>query len=351
MIKKESRCRMVQLGYVPGSCLVRMPDNSFKPACEATLRWEDGSWRRLVKSVQLSRPEDYLSIYQSGCNHSCLKCHSWSFSQIYNGSWLSTDEIAEAAANYETVVTVWEPRERATMWHATDLCHHCGLCVTQDHRGELCPGKLKPEQIVLSEQGYGPARNIVAFTGGDVACQAEFYAEATEKIKSRCSSKLWVLLETNGYGLIPENLDLLASAGLDSFWLDIKAYDEETYRRLCGVTNRWILKTPEWIVDRGFTLEVLSLYIPGWVETDQLVKIAELLCNVDSEIPFTLLAFFPAHKLLNGRSPTIKEMLSAYKAVKEVGLKNVKLGNCQVFIKSRSDLKKLLGTVGLEAIG
>ncbi|RLI87278.1 MAG: hypothetical protein DRO98_04330 [Archaeoglobales archaeon] len=67
-------------------------------------------------------------------------------------------------------------------------------------------------------QGFGPARNIVAFTGGDLACHPEFYAKSTEKIKE-LDIDLCVLFETNGYGLTPKNLDLFKKAGIDSFWL------------------------------------------------------------------------------------------------------------------------------------
>lgn len=148
-----------------------------------------------------------------------------------------------------------------------------------------------------------------------------------------------------------ENLDLLASSGLDSFWLDIKAYDENVYRRLCGTTNKWILKTPEWIVDKGFILEVLSLYIPGWVEIDQIVKIARIIYEVKPEIPFTILAFFPAYKLKSIRPPTLMEMVKTYLAVKDVGLKNVKIGNCGVFVKTREEWNLLVGVVGKEAVG
>lgn len=327
-----------------------MEDGSKKLACRAALREEGGTWSRLIASAHLSRPEDYFSIYQSGCNHSCLKCHSWYFSQHFNGFWASTEEIAKMAADYELVVTVKEPRDRATMWHATDLCKHCGCCVTEGRRGELCPGKLDPEQVVWSPQGYGPARNIVAFTGGDLACCAEFYARATAEIKEACTEEMWVLLETNGYGLTPENLDLLASAGLDSIWLDIKAYDRETYAKLCGTTNEWILEAPARILDRGFILEVLSLYIPGWVETDQIVKTAELLATVNKEIPFTLLAFFPEYRLRENRPPTLREMIQTYFLVKE-SLKNVKLGNCHVFAKTKEEWDLLLATIGSEAIG
>jgi len=153
------------------------------------------------------------------------------------------------------------------------------------------------------------------------------------------------LIETNGYGLTPKNLDLLRDAGVDSFWLDIKAYDENTYKKLCGTTNRWILKTPEWILERGFVLEVCTLHIPGWVEVDQIKAIAKIIADLDTEVPFTILAYFPEYKL-KARSPTLMEMIRAYLAVEEVGLKNVKFGNIGVFAKTQRDLDILLNIFG-----
>jgi len=54
--------------------------------------------------------------------------------------------------------------------------------------------------------------------------------EATIGIKN-IERDLWVLFETNGYGLTPTSLDLFREAGLDSFWLDIKAYDARAHPR------------------------------------------------------------------------------------------------------------------------
>jgi pyruvate formate lyase activating enzyme len=329
---------MVDQGFQMGNCLIKMPDGSMKPACEATLREVDGVFSRVINSTILSRPEDYFSIYQSGCNHNCLKCHSWEFSKNFKGEWMTTEEIAEYCAEYEQVVTVWEPRNRALMFTAEELCRHCGLCVTKGERHPLCPYKLSPNQVALSPQGYGPARNIVSFTGGDIACHAEFYAQATEKIKERCPN-MHVLLETNGYGLTPTNLDILAEAGLDSFWLDIKTYDEATYKKLCGVSNEWILKLPAEIKERGFELEISSLYIPGWVELDQLEKIFQLVAQIDANIPFTILAFFPEYQLTQNPSPDMFQMLQAYFLAKDLGLKRVRVGNLGVFLKSESDIK------------
>lgn len=254
---------------------------------------------------------------------------------------MSPDEVVRIVKEYSKIVTVKEPKERATSFHATGLCRHCGQCIIRGKRGVLCPGKLTPEQILLSPQGFGPARNIVAFTGGDLACQPDWYCQVAEKIKE-ANSDLWVLFETNGYGLTSENLRLFKESGIDSFWLDIKAYDKEIHKKLTGVENDWILKLPEEILKRDFTLEVLSLYIPGWVETDQIRKIAKLVASVSYEIPFTILAFFGEYKLKDVPSPNLCQMLEAYHASKEAGLRNVKLGNIGIFVRTDEELETLL---------
>ncbi|MHA2040987.1 MAG: radical SAM protein [Candidatus Thorarchaeota archaeon] len=351
MTTDTESCAMVDQGYSRGSCLVEVSEGRKKLACSATLRNSEAGYERLIKSLHLSRPEDYLSIYQSGCNHTCLKCHSHEFSKVATGEWMSTEEIAGVAKVYREDVTVIEPREAATSWHAHRLCIHCGSCVLYGTRPEGCPAKLRPDQIVLSPQGFGPARNIVAFTGGDILCKPEFYIEAAQRIKE-AADDLWILLETNGYGLTPKNLEAFAEGGIDAYWLDIKAYSEEVYRNLCGTTNAHILSSVEDIVNHGFTLEILTLYIPGIVETDEHVKLANLVAEIDSKIPMTLLAFFPCYKLQSPeyRAPSAQEMAGSYIAMREEGLENLRLGNKGVFIKTEADLQHLVDAIGPEVI-
>lgn len=104
-----------------------------------------------------------------------------------------------------------------------------------------------------------------------------------------------------------------------------------------GCSNARILKLPQEVHRRDFVLGVLSLYIPGVVEADDLEKIARLLYETDSDIPFTLLAFFPEYRMKNYRSPTVREMTAAYHKVKATGLNNIRLGNLGVFIRSKAD--------------
>jgi pyruvate formate lyase activating enzyme len=333
---------MKEQGFAAGSCTVQAEGQRLL-ACRATLKYENNQVHRLITSIHLSRPENYLSIYQSGCNFSCRKCHSWYFSKVKEGSWYTPQQILEQAQAYEKTVTLIEPRKKATAWHAHDACRCCGSCVINGKKSASCPEMLNPEAILLSPQGFGPARNIVAFTGGDVTCCPEFYGECARLIKQ--NTKLWILIETNGYGLTPQNLDYLKETGVDAFWLDIKAYDPDKHKWLTGCANDRILKLPEEMIKRGFVLEVLSLYIPGLVETDDLEKIAGLLAKVDTGIPFTILAFFPEYRMKDYPKPSVRQMVEAYQRTKAAGLKNIRLGNLGVFLKTEADQTYLMENV------
>jgi pyruvate-formate lyase-activating enzyme len=344
---ETSKCQLEKQGRVPGSCLVKV-DEKNQPACQATLKYENGDIYRLITSVHLSRPENYLSIYQSGCNFSCRKCHSWYFSKVQDGAWYTPEDILKKSMEYEKLVNLEESRERATAWHAQKTCRCCGSCVENGWRSSTCPGILEPAAVLLSPQGFGPARNIVAFTGGDLACCPEFYEECTRLIKTQ--TNLWVLIETNGYGLTPHNLDRLRASGVDAFWLDIKAHDVEKHKWLTGCSNKHIARLPEEIIKRGFTLEVLSLYIPNLVESDELEKIAQDLSGVDPTIPFTILAFFPEHQMKDFRRPNTKEIVEAYTKVKSAGLKNIRLGNLGLFIHNDKDRDYLMANIDMSSL-
>jgi pyruvate-formate lyase-activating enzyme len=335
-------CRLKEQGFSQGDCLVKA-NGEHLPACQVTLKYRNRKPYRLITAIHLSRPENYLSIYQSGCNFSCRKCHSWYFSKAKNGSWYSPDDILKKAIDYEKSVTLREPREKATAWHAHDTCRCCGSCILNGKRPSSCPGILDSESIALGPQGFGPVRNILGFTGGDLTCNPEFYGECARLIHQH--TRLWVLIETNGYGLTLNNLDYLQDSGVDAFWLDIKAYADDKHKWLTGCSNENILKLPKEILERGFVLEVLSLFIPGLVESDELESIAHSLVAVDASIPFTILAFFPEYRMKAYKSPSVTEMVEAYQRVKATGLKNIRLGNVGVFARSEEDQEYLMDNV------
>ena len=77
----------------------------------------------------------------------------------------------------------------------------------------------------------------------------------------------------------------------------------------------------------GFTLEVTTVHIPGWVEVDQIGAIAASLARVDPDIPYGIIAFFPEHELRDVPSPDYHQMVGAFEASVDAGLRNVRLGN------------------------
>jgi pyruvate-formate lyase-activating enzyme len=96
---------------------------------------------------------------------------------------------------------------------------------------------------------------------------------------------------------------------------------------------------------------VLTIFIPGWVELDQIQKITKLIAQLDQNIPFTILAFFGAYKLSKTRSPSLSEMCDTCLAIKDLGLQHVRLGNLSVFADTAPKQKELILRIGKEALG
>ncbi len=181
----------------------------------------------------------------------------------------------------------------------------------------------------------------MAFTGGDLTCRPEYYAAAASAIRAR-SPSIHVLVETNGVALDRQGLETLKAGGVEAFWLDMKAFDPATHRRLTGFENANVLAAPALMHELGFTFEVLSLLIPGVVDEDQLVRIAENVAAVDPDVPFTLLAFFPAYQMSHWQRPTFAEMMRAGEAILRAGLRNLRLGNLGVFCTSDAELSEAI---------
>ncbi|MEM0049097.1 MAG: hypothetical protein QW424_00205 [Candidatus Bathyarchaeia archaeon] len=144
-------CRLVKQGFKPGSCLTYY-SGEWKPACKVTLMCKNNTPYRLIYSYAHKSPEQYLSIYQSGCNWSCKKCHSWRFTRYASGVWMSPKDIARISEEYymrnrENMYK--EPRSNVTSWHAHELCRGCGSCIILGRRSKYCPGKLRLDQLTL----------------------------------------------------------------------------------------------------------------------------------------------------------------------------------------------------------
>ncbi len=154
-----------------------------------------------------------------------------------------------------------------------------------------------------------------------------FYEYMLETAKIAKSYGLKNIMVSNGY-INREPLQELINY-IDAANIDLKCFDEKTYKKLTGGSLQPILETIKTLHKSKVWLEITYLIIPA--HTDNLNSIKEL-CkwlfdNKLSEVPLHFSRFFPTYKL-DTLPPTPTETLKqAMLIAKSEGIKYVYIGN------------------------
>ena len=178
--------------------------------------------------------------------------------------------------------------------------------------------------------------SCICYFGGDPTPQLPHALRASrlalERNKGRILRICW---ESNGSmhpSLLRKAAELsLRSGGCIKF--DLKAWSEELNIALCGVTNRRTLENFRLLAEYAKKrpsppfLIASTLLIPGYIDKEEVSKMASFIASLDAEIPYSLLAFHP--QFLMGDLPTTSRRLAyeCLEAAKEAGLRNVRIGN------------------------
>ena len=176
----------------------------------------------------------------------------------------------------------------------------------------------------------------ICYFGGDPTPQV-LHALKTSKLalKRPENPVLRICWETNGAVQKPfltEMADLsLRSGGCIKF--DLKAWDEGIHYALCSVTNR---KTFEnfrtlagWIHLRPKPpfLIASTLLVPGYVDEPEVERIGKFISNLNPEIPYKLLAFYPHFYLKDLPTTSRSHAIRCQAVAKGMGLLHVHIGN------------------------
>jgi pyruvate formate lyase activating enzyme len=109
--------------------------------------------------------------------------------------------------------------------------------------------------------------------------------------------------------------------------IDLKAWQEASYRQLGGVLDR-VLDTIRRAHALGFWIEVATLVVPGWNDSDdELRQIADFVAGVSPDIPWHVTAFHPTYKMTTPSRTPADALLRAYDAGRAAGLKFIYAGN------------------------
>ena len=114
---------------------------------------------------------------------------------------------------------------------------------------------------------------------------------------------------------------------VDLYKVDLKSFDDRHYRQLGGRLQP-ILESIRLIHQMGFWLEIVTLVIPGFNDSDEeLTRLAEFLAGISADIPWHVTAFHKDYKMLDPDNTPPQTLARAAQIGKRAGLRYVYAGN------------------------
>jgi len=130
---------------------------------------------------------------------------------------------------------------------------------------------------------------------------------------------------SNGNGT-PQVLDYLRPH-VDLYKVDLKSFDDRHYRELGGRLQP-ILDTIRWLHDAGIWVEIVTLLIPGFNDSDaELRGLTQFLASVSPDIPWHVTAFHQDYKMTDPANTTASDLRRAARIAREAGLRFIYAGN------------------------
>ena len=204
---------------------------------------------------------------------------------------------------------------------------HCGYCqnwfTSQSVRD---PRAVAPPRDVSAEELAGLAVDsgapTLVSTYNEPLITSEWAVAVFQEARQLGLRTAYV---SNGNGT-PEVLDYIRP-WIDFYKVDLKSMDDKHYRELGGVLQN-VLDTIEGIHARGIWLEVLTLVIPGFNDSeDELRRAAGFVASISKDIPWHVTAFHPDYKMTDRGATPAATLLRAAEIGTEERLRYVYAGN------------------------
>jgi len=219
------------------------------------------------------------------------------------------------------------PGARALSFGMLGCDLHCGYCqnwvssqALRDFRSALDFEAIRPAELVSLAMRQGAA--CLVSTYNEPLITAEWAVAVFREAKAAGLTTGFV---SNG-NATPEVLEYIRP-WVDLYKVDLKSFDDRRYHELGGRIGP-ILESIRRIHAMGFWLEVVTLVVPGFNDSDsELQAIAEFLAGISPDIPWHVTAFHPDYRM-TGPSCTPPETLArAAEHGRAAGLRFVYAGN------------------------
>ncbi|HEY3170545.1 MAG TPA: AmmeMemoRadiSam system radical SAM enzyme [Thermoanaerobaculia bacterium] len=204
---------------------------------------------------------------------------------------------------------------------------HCGYCQNwftsqsiRDPRAVAPPRDVSPED--LAELAIECGAPTVVSTYNEPLITSEWAVGVFQEAKRRA---LYTAYVSNGNGT-SQVLDYIRP-WIDFYKVDLKSMDDKHYRELGGVLQN-VLDTIVGIHERGIWLEVLTLVIPGFNDSeDELRRAAAFVASVSRDVPWHVTAFHPDYKMTDRDFTPAATLVRAAEIGTKEGLRYVYAGN------------------------
>ncbi len=115
---------------------------------------------------------------------------------------------------------------------------------------------------------------------------------------------------------------------LDAINIDIKAFSDDFYRKICGARLQPVLDNVRLMHELGVWVEITTLIIPGLNDSEaELQQIAEFIASIDKSMPWHVTAFHPIYKLTDRPATPVESLQKAQQIGIAAGLRYVYEGN------------------------
>ena len=204
---------------------------------------------------------------------------------------------------------------------------HCGYC-----QNWVTSQALRDADAVVPPLGVTPAGlvrdairqegRVIVSTYNEPLITSEW---AVAVFKEARAAGLLTGFVSNGNGT-PQVLEFLRP-WVDLYKVDLKSFDDRHYRQLGGRLQP-ILDTIRRLYDMGFWLEIVTLLIPGFNDSDdELTRLAEFLASVSPDIPWHATAFHKDYKMTDPENTGPEILMRAAEIGRKAGLRYVYAGN------------------------